>query len=233
MTGIATFQKNHGPQGLVRLDAGPENPRVRKARRARPRLRVTPTLIVVAVVIGVWPPSTIASATSGNNTPRLQSKLLNLDQLPSGWVSYGAPANGFGCLAELIEPQGTRLTAIVETGFVASQGLPDVIERLATYRDPVIAYDKIVAHLNACKLLRGYADGELMVGTLKPVALGHYGSASTTFAATFTGDGQRFGDDVVIARQGDVILGIDEGGDFPVNGRQFEAIVSTAAKKLA
>jgi hypothetical protein len=209
-----------------------------------PRLRIAATLAVAvaaAVVIGLAltgsgssdgsePPP---SLSAGADTPHLQSRLLTADQLPAGWETESVPSNGIGCLADLIEPPGITVATSSETDFAAGQGLPEVVERLATYPDVTAAYAGIVARLNDCKYVNGEIDGARLSGTLRPVAFAHYGPTSAAFAATFTGQDQRLADDVAIVRRGRVVMGIDEGGYAPIDARQFTAIVTSAARKLS
>jgi len=134
------------------------------------------------------------------------------------------------------ENKGLRrrcVTASSEIDLTASEGLPEVVERLATYRDTTGAYQAIVARLTHCKQVKGEIDGESLAGSLKPVALGHYGVKSAAFSATFSGNGTKLADDVAIVRLGGVILGIDEGGYDPIGLAQFRSVVSAAAKKLS
>jgi hypothetical protein len=174
------------------------------------RLRAMLALASTAVGIAFLTTSAVAFAGSGNGSSRLQSKLLTLGQFSAGW-SQTAPENGVGCLANLIQPQADPATAIAERFFTYSQGAPNVDERLGIYSKPTAAYKAITRHLDGCKRLKGEIDGTAINGTLKPIGLGHYGTATVAYNASFRSDGTLYGDDIVIVRQGNAIIGMDEG----------------------
>jgi hypothetical protein len=144
------------------------------------RLRVAAALaIAVAAVVVIGLAVTDSGSSDGNpppdhsasshESPHLQSGLLTADQLPAGWETETVPSNGIGCLADLIEPPGIRVATSSETDFAAGQGLPEVVERLATYPSVHAAYAGIVARLNDCKRVNGEIDGTHLSGTLEPV----------------------------------------------------------------
>jgi hypothetical protein len=208
------------------------------------RLRiVAATTIAVATVVAIGLAATGGGSTGGSHSPvrsaagttvpQLQSSLLAAGEFPVGWQTQSSPSNGIGCLANLIEPPEVTVSTSSQISFSAGQGLPQVVERLATYPDTTAAYAKILAGLNNCKRVEGEIDGTHLSGTLKRMTIGHHGQTSVAFAATFAGQGEQLADNVAIVRQGNVILGIDEGGFDPLDLRQFDAIVSAAAQKLS
>lgn len=196
-------------------------------------LHISSAAALATAALAVGPFLVPAGATPDAGLPRLQSRLLTSPELPGGWRVQRIPSNGIGCLANLIEPKGITVTRSAEISFAATPGLPQIVERVATYRDAAAAYRGIVARLTACTHVTGEIDGTRLTGTLTPIAGSQDGTTRATFAATFAATGAQLADDVAIVRRGRIIMGIDEGGYAPIDVNQFQTTVSVAARKLS
>jgi hypothetical protein len=92
--------------------------------------------------------------------------LLSISQMPTGWAVYSGSSNGLGCLANVLEPKGIKQTARATVEFEDNGSVPAVVERLVTFRNAKIGYQKIVSHLQGCKHLSGTASGQTFSGTV-------------------------------------------------------------------
>jgi hypothetical protein len=183
-------------------------------------------LLVPACLLGTV--ATVASASP----PKLSTMLLSIGQMPTGWGVYNEPSNGLGCLANVLEPKGIKQTAKASVEFVDNGSFPAVVERLATFTNAKAAYKKIDANLTACKHLSGTTGGQKFSGTVGQMSFPHYGNESAAFWANFTIQGAKYGEDLLIVRKGNIVMGIDEGNLAPVNVSQFQGFVKKAIKKV-
>jgi hypothetical protein len=144
---------------------------------------------------------TVATAASAS-PPKLSAMLLSIGQMPIGWVVYNGPNTGLGCLANILEPKGIKLTAKASLEFEGNGGLPGVIERLATFTNAKTGYKKIVANLTACKRLSVTTGIQKVSGTVGQMSFPHYGNASEACEASLTLQGMAYGEDFLIVRKG-------------------------------
>jgi hypothetical protein len=160
--------------------------------------------------------------------------LLSIDQIPTGWsVVSSAGGGGAGCLSNTLEPKGIKQTAKASVSFEDNGNVPEVDEALATFTNAKTGYKKIVANLMACKHFSGKSGGEKVTGTVGPMSFPHYGDASAAFAVSFTVQGAAFGEDLLIVRKGNTVMGINEGDLAPVDVSQFQGFVQKAVAKLS
>jgi len=195
------------------------------------------TIVAVATFIVIM--TTMTSVGAFAATPRLSSELLTASQMPKGWsadslsgsVSAGCLTNIVG-LTSVLDARGVKQTSSAEVLFVDHSAVPAVSEMLATYSSPVTAYARIVAELSSCKHVSGQAFGMTVTATMSRANFTHYADASQGFAATSLVEGERFNEDLVVVRKGDVVAGVIEGNVPPVNVRQFEGFVVKALAKV-
>jgi len=116
--------------------------------------------------------------------------------------------------------------------FEDSGRLPAVVERLVTFSNAKTGYTKVVAKLTACKHLSGETGGQKFSGTVGSASFPRFGDDSAAFEANFTVQGELLGEDLVIVRKGNIVMGIDEGNFPPVDVNQFQALVNKAVAKL-
>ena len=190
------------------------------------------TLATIALAAALIVPTGILSTVASASTPNLSAKLLGIGQMPTGWAVYNEPSNGLGCLASILEPKGIKQTASASVEFENNGNVPAVVERLATFSNAKTGYQKIVANLNACKRLSGTTGGQKFSGTVGQASFPHYGNASAAFEASFTIQSESIAEDIVIVREGSIVMGIDEGDLPPVDTSQFQGFIAKALKKL-
>jgi hypothetical protein len=195
-------------------------------RRLVLTIAFTTALVLATGLLG-----TVATA-AGASPPKLKAMLLSIGQMPTGWGVYNEPSNGLGCLANVLEPKGIKQTAKASVEFVDNGSFPAVVERLATFTNAKTAYKKIDANLTACKHLSGTTGGQKFSGTVGQMSFPHYGNESAAFWANFTIQGAKYGEDLLIVRKGNIVMGIDEGNLAPVTVSQFQGFVKKAIKKV-
>lgn len=160
--------------------------------------------VVVALSMGMM---TSASAS----TPKLSSELLRVNQMPTGWsVDNSSSGSGVGCLAAILEPKDIKQTSHVGVDFDDNDNTPLVAEKLATFTNAKTAYKKIVATLNGCKRVSGTSGRTKATGTVGQMSFPYYGNASAAFSVSLVTLGTTFGEDLLIVRKGNVIMGIAE-----------------------
>ena len=190
------------------------------------------TLATIAFAAALLVPSGILSTAASASTPNLSAKLLSIGQMPTGWAVNNTPGNGLGCLAKILEPKAVKQTASVSVEFEDNGNVPEVSESLATFANAKTGYQKIVANLTTCKRLSGTTGGQKFSGSVGQASFPHYGNASAAFEATFTIQGESLGEDILIVREGSIVMGIAEGDYPPVDTGQFQGFIAKALKKL-
>jgi hypothetical protein len=197
-------------------------------RRHRAALKIAFMAAVALLVGSLGTAATPASAS----TPKLSAILLDIGQMPTGWVVDSAGGNGLGCLANILEPKGVKQTAKASVEFDDNGSLPGVAEGLATFSNAITGYKKIDSKLNACKRLSGTSGGQRFNGTVGQMSFPHYGNASAAFQASITIEGSIIAEDIVIVRKGTIVMGLDEGNLASVKVSQFQGFVKKAVAKI-
>jgi hypothetical protein len=174
-----------------------------------------------------------SAAPAWGSAPKLGTMLLSLGQMPAGWTVQPSTSGGLGCLHRVLNPAGSRQTAQAEVTFQASSGLPEVIEKLVSYAVPVEGvFNKVVATLSACKTVSGLSGGAKVTGTVARIAFPTYGDQSVAFGVVLKYKGTTLGEDVVIARQGTILVGLTDGTIGAPNLPQFEHFAKLAVAKV-
>jgi len=188
-------------------------------------------MLAGAFVLATLGIPTVPPASAAAGQP-LASRLLSISQMPAGWSVDTSPSSGVGCLVRILEPTGIKQTGSAGVEFEHDGTVPAVVEKLATFSNAKIAYQRIVANLAGCKRLNGTTRGVKVIGTVGEMSFPSYGDASEAFAARFTLEGTSVGEDILIVRDGSIVMGIDEGALAPVDTRQFQGFVVKALAKL-
>jgi len=191
-------------------------------------------LILMATLLTMSPVLMSFSSASTPSQGKLNSQLLSLRQMPAGWTTHSpSTANEAGCLKNLLEPRGVTQTRSAEVLFVAKGDLPILDEKLATYSNANRAYAKIIAAINACKVVNGLSpSGHRVTGSVTKVAWTHYGNASSAYVMTLSSLGVTLHYDYLIVRKNQTIVGILEANAFSVNTSQFRSFVVKALAKV-
>ncbi len=135
-----------------------------------------------AAVVMMVSMNVVAAGPSGAmSATQLRGDALTLRQMPAGWFTH-APVGDprLGCLAHLLEPAKVNETNYLEVYFVAKSDLPFVVETLTTYSSTASAFSKIASRLASCRSISGDLDGYRVTGTVRPVTVGRFGTASVT-----------------------------------------------------
>ena len=173
--------------------------------------------VAVALSMGMM---TSASAS----TPKLSSELLSVGQMPTGWNVDNSSSGGGGC--GILEPKGVKQTASAEVTLDNSGSTPLIVEKLATYTNAETAYKKIIAMVNSCKQPKGQKV------TFERMSFPNYGNASAAFVTKFIFQGFLSGDDLLIARKGNIIMAIQYVDLNPVYTPWFQGSVVKALAKV-
>jgi hypothetical protein len=185
--------------------------------------------VAVAVALSMGMMTSAASAS----TPKLSSELLSIGQMPTGWSVDNSPSgSGVGCLANILEPKGIKQTSYASVAIDDNGNTPLVTEKLSTYSNAKTAYKKIVATLNGCKHASGTSGGVKGTGTVGQMSFPHYGNASAAFSISIVIQGTTVGEDLLIVRKSNVVMGIAEADIPPVDVSQFQGFVVKALAKL-
>jgi hypothetical protein len=196
-------------------------------KRTFATIALAATLVMLTGLLG-----TVATAASAS-PPKLSAMLLSIDQMPTGWaVDNSSGGGGVGCLKNLMEPNGIKQTAKATVNFEDNENVPEVSEALATYTNAKTRFRKIVANLTACKHINGEIEGKKATGTVGLMSFPRYGNASEAFAASITTQGMTFGEDIVIVREGSIVMGLAEDDLVSVDVSQFQGFVKNAIKKV-
>lgn len=197
----------------------------------RTRQRVAVGALVLAATLSASP---AVAGTSSAKKHSLASMLLRIGQLPVGWsTASSSSSSGVGCLASVLEPTGFKQTASASASFVDNGNVPAINEKLATYRQPArAAYRKIVATLDHCKNIKGSNGGQHASGTIGQMSFPKLGNQSAAFDINLTISGTSAGADLIVARVGSVVLGVEEIDLGSPDISQFERYARLAVTKL-
>lgn len=175
----------------------------------------------------------ILGTTASASSPKLSAKLPSIGQMPTEWaIASSSGGSGLGCLANLLEPKGVKQTGSASVDFEDNGNVPQLEENLATFANAKTGYRTIVAALARCRHVAGKLSGHKETGTVGQESFPHYGDASEAFAVSFTVEGTTFGEDLVVVRKGNIVMGIDEGDLAPVDVQQLQGFVVKAMRKL-
>jgi hypothetical protein len=186
-------------------------------------------LVAAAVALSM---GMMSSASA--STPKLSSELLSVGQMPTGWSvdNSSSSGSGVGCLANILEPKGIKQISHAGVALDDNGNTPLVTEKLSTYSNATTAYKKIVATLSACKRVSGTSGGAKTTGTVGQMSFPHYGNASAAFSLSLVIQGTTVGDDLLIVRKGNVVMGIQEADIPPLDVSQFQGFVVKALAKV-
>ncbi len=157
-------------------------------------------VLAVALIFG----SVVTSSAFGSETPRvtkagLESKLITISQLPSGWSVDNSSSSGSagGCFASTkhIETRGGDIdvSASFENG-----NLPDFEEELAGGHSLSSNFAKIVRYLNGCKKASITDSGTTYDATVGAMSFPTVGSRSAAYQVNFSIKGLNLGLDLVV-----------------------------------
>jgi hypothetical protein len=182
-------------------------------------------LVVGAVLTSAVP----AGATT---KAQLQSKLLSLSNLPSGWVADNSPSAAgttSGCLAGVKKAPKSETRATVS--FVNGQ-MPELAEVLVTGHDNLAAYNRLNGDLAKCKQFTVTSNGQSITFTVGAMSFPAVGDESSAYQVSFSEMGLNGAADFVLFRVGS-IAGVVEYADIgQPDPTQVQAYVTEAVDKV-
>lgn len=194
--------------------------------------RTTATVLLVAVSF-VASSADVSAKAGGPKKPTLSSMLLTVAQVPTGWNITSSSGSGIGCLSRVLEPAGIKQTTSAAVEFEDNGTLPQVTEKLATYATAASkVFAKIVSTLNACKTVSGTSDGEKATGTVGAMSLPAYGDQSAAYNASVRIGDATADEDVLVARKGTVLVGMDYGALVTPDLAQFQSFIRKALARI-
>jgi hypothetical protein len=185
-------------------------------------------------------PSGSTTTTSGSTAaPDLQSQLIALGDLPSGWaVDNSDDDSGDSDSPSCFKAADGTITkmseAHAEANFAQSGGLPVLDEEIGYEPNGEAAsnYTKAVAALSSCKSVSFDGGGTSFTGSMGQMSFEAVGSQSTAYTMNLSADNVGIVIDLVIFQVGDD-FGVIEYGDLsPVDASDFQQYVDIAKKKL-
>jgi hypothetical protein len=197
-------------------------------------MKLVPATVAVLAGLAILGGTTSAAlAAPKPKAPRLASLLLTAGEMPRGWSLVPTVPGGVGCLQAIFEPAGVRQTARAQVTFIDNAGPPQVEEDLATYAGPAtVAFGKIVALLATCKHISGISEGTAVSGTLSRLSIPLLGAEDAGFRAKLRIKTTAAGQDLLIVRQGNIVMGISEGVIGTPDVRQLDRFARIALAKL-
>jgi len=185
--------------------------------------------IVTSAAVALFLSVDVVGASAFASTPRLSAELLSVNQMPVGWsVDNSSSGSDVGCLANILEPKSIGQTSHASVFFAGNGNIPVIEEALATFTNAKTAYKKIVTTLNTCKRISGTRGGVKGTGTVGQMSFPHYGNASAAFSVSLVTQGMTIGEDVLVVRKGNVVMGIIEADVPPVDVSQFQGFTVKA-----
>lgn len=198
-------------------------------RPGRGRIRFSILLFTAASVVASISAPVGATVDKKPKKPKLNSMLLSVTQLPTGWATTSKQGSGVGCLSHVLEPARIRETHHAQAGFAANTGL--LSEKLTTYAVPAKrVFRRIIRDLQRCKHVSGTVKGNTVKITVNEMSFPHFGQQSAAFEETYQSGSTTLRGYSVVVRSGSIILGLNAAG---LSLSQVEGILTTALNNLA
>jgi hypothetical protein len=183
-------------------------------------------VVLLATLAGTGP----ATATS---MAQLRAEALSIHQMPAGWTARQPTEDiRMGCLSNLLAPKGVRETHFEEVYYLGAGDLPLLVETMTTYSSTTAAYKKIAASIAGCRNVSGELKGYPVTGTVRPMRMPRFGSASVVYSITLSGKHITVRSDYAIVRKGGVILALLEGNYPSVSLSQFHGFLTKAVTRV-
>lgn len=181
-------------------------------------------LALVALVLGL--------ASPAGSSVNLKSDLLTVSQLPKGWVAASASNPELpGCKATTLPANPTKQAA-VGFNYRALKAFPLIIEVVAEYSDVDKAFNSLTSGLSSCKNATWSKNGKPFTSMVSKMSLGSYGDQSSAYHATVKGSGFSLAADVLVVREGKLLLELQEGNTGSISSSAFRSLTSDAVRKL-
>jgi len=170
-------------------------------------------------------------AATAHSTAR--SELLRTRDLPYGWtVHHVRGGTGVGCLAPLASPKALQYTARASITFIDNGNPPELTEVVATSSSPAYTYQRAIAALGRCHVVKGYFAGHRLIGSVHRAHFGHFGTASHSYIASASVDGALLFEEIVVVQTAHGVMALAEGNVGGVSTPQFEGFVALALHRL-
>jgi len=166
----------------------------------------------LVVILGATLTGAAAAAGAGT-TAALSSDLIAASHLPSGWLARQVPAAD----AEIVRfasqcpgrPFATSgATARADAAFKFGGGFPELEEALTTYSSSRTTFERSARTLAHCtKSSFRLHEGQVTV-KFSPFSFPATGDQSTAFRLSFSVDGLVLDNEVVLVRQGGIVMAI-------------------------
>jgi len=182
-----------------------------------------------ARVVVTTPSTTVAP-------PSVQSMLLSVNDLPTGWAVDNSPSSSSGAVSGCkgFEATNSKATNQAQVDFDQSGGLPELVESLDGFSSADIdtLYQQGVAALSACKVFTIPDDGQTVQVSMGAMSFPKVGDESNAYTLSFTVDNINAAFDIVVARKGTTIAVVGLGGIGAPDSGQFQQFVTTALNKI-
>ena len=163
------------------------------------------TVVMVGVIASCSSSSPSTTTTTKPSSPALESKVLALSDLPTGWAVDNSSPTGTqaSCLKDASDATTSGATATATAKFVKGTSLPALAQQLAQLPSDRVDgnYTKATSILSGCKAL----SGEFVTGTIGTLSFPTIGDASSAYLVTLVSRGLKAGANFLVFRKGDYV----------------------------
>jgi hypothetical protein len=179
--------------------------------------------------------SPLGPAASTTAPPDIQSLVLSISDLPTGWTEDNSPNNSSSLSCE--PPAMHNYITRADVTFDQGGGLPVLIESLryynsATTSSATTSFAIGVAALNACKTFTTTGSGTNYSGTLGAMSSPTYGDQSAAYNLNLTVQGLNFNEGFVVVRKGNYIALVILGDIGSLDSATLQGFVTRAVAKI-
>lgn len=174
------------------------------------------------------------STTSTTAPPNVQSILLAISDLPTGWSVDNTPQSGVSTSCYSNPLTKAHSVAYAHVDFAQGGNLPELTQELGRYSSGPTAFTTISAILNKCKTFTESSNGQVVSGTMGEMSSPSYGNQSVAYDATLTpkGVGISLNQGFVMIRKGNYITLVALGDIGSVATATLQGFVNQAVAKI-
>jgi hypothetical protein len=163
--------------------------------------------------------------------PNVQSLLLSITDLPTGWTVDNSPNNS-GSLSCLPASLSKGAASHAEVDFQQGGGLPVLDESIGFYASAQTTFATAVKALNGCKTFTTTGSGTNYSGSLGAMSSPTYGDQSAAYNANLTVQGLNINEGFIVVRKGSYIALVVLGDVGSLDSPTLQGFVTQAVAKI-
>ena len=176
-------------------------------------------------------PSAVAPGVSTTAAPSIQSLMLSITDLPTGWsVDNTAQSVSTSCYDDPLKHVAS--TSYANVDFAQGGSLPELVQELGLYASGPSAFATITHTLNGCKTFSETSKGQSVSGVMGPMSSPSYGDQSAAYDATLTTQGESLNQGFVMVRKGNYLTIIALGDLGSLDAPTLQGFVNQAVAKI-